>query len=54
MFVRGMMFIIVVLVILCIISLPLTGMTLAGIIPLVIFSNFYQRWMRTLQRTIQT
>ena len=54
MFVRGLLFIITVLIILCIISAPLTGVTFGGIIPLVLFSQFYQRWMRTLQRQIQS
>ena len=53
MFVRGVITILTVLVIMCIVSLPLTGITFAGIIPLSFFSNFYRRWMRTLQRTIQ-
>lgn len=52
MFVRGMLFIITVLIIMLFISPALTGMTFGGIIPLVIFSTFYQKWMRTLQRTI--
>jgi ABC-type multidrug transport system fused ATPase/permease subunit len=54
MFVRGLLFIITVLVILMIISPVLTGVTFGGIIPLVLFSTFYQKWMRTLQRTIQS
>ena len=53
MFVRGMMFIIIVLCILMVLSPPLTGMTFAGIIPLIVFARFYSGWMRTLQRTIQ-
>ena len=53
MFVRGMLFIIIVLVLLCVISAPLTGVTFAGIIPLCLFASFYQRWMRTLQKQIQ-
>jgi len=53
MFVRGTLFIIVVIVLLCVISLPLTGVTFLGIVPLVLFATFYQRWMRTLQKTIQ-
>jgi len=36
-----------------IISPTLTAVTFAGIIPLVLFSTFYQKWMRTLQRLIQ-
>ncbi len=54
MFVRGLLFIITVLIILMIISPVLTAVTFAGIIPLVLFSAFYQRWMRTLQRLIQS
>ena len=54
MFVRGVMFILIVLCILMVISPALTGMTFAGIIPLIVFSRFYQRWMRTLQRLIQS
>jgi len=54
MFVRGSLFIITVLIIMLILSPALTGMTFAGIIPLVLFSVFYQGWMRTLQRTIQS
>ena len=48
MFVRGILFILIVLCILMVISPALTGMTFAGIIPLVVFSRFYQGWMRTL------
>ncbi len=54
MFVRGLLFIITVLIILMIISPVLTAVTFSGIIPLVLFSTFYQKWMRTLQRTIQS
>ena len=54
MFVRGVLFILTVLIIMLFISPPLTGMTFGGIIPLIIFSTFYQKWMRTLQRTIQS
>lgn len=54
MFVRGLLFILIVLCILMVISPALTGMTFAGIIPLVVFSRFYQNWMRTLQRLIQS
>lgn len=53
MFVRGTLFIITVIVILCIISPVLTGVTFLGIIPIILFAAFYQGWMRTLQRTIQ-
>lgn len=48
MLVRGLMFIITVIIILLIISLPLTGITFAGILPLALFSAIYSRWMRTL------
>lgn len=53
MFVRGTLFIITVIIILCIISPVLTGVTFLGIIPIILFAGFFQRWMRTLQRTIQ-
>mmetsp|Transcript_5364 Transcript_5364/g.6599 ORF Transcript_5364/g.6599 Transcript_5364/m.6599 type:complete len:286 (+) Transcript_5364:133-990(+) len=53
MFVRGSLFIIVVIVLLLVISPLLTGVTILGIIPLLVFAGFYQRWMRTLQKTIQ-
>ena len=48
MFVRGILQIIVMLVILFIISPTLTGTTLAGVVPLIVFSTFYQRCMRTM------
>ena len=48
MFVRGTMFILIVLCILMAISPAMTGMTFAAIIPLLIFSKFYAGWMRTL------
>jgi len=51
--VRGIIFILAVIVILLVISPALTGVTFAGILPLCLFSAFYQRWMRTLQREIQ-
>ena len=54
MLVRGLLFIIIVLIIMLVISPALTGMTFAGIIPLVLFSGFYQGWMRKLQRIIQS
>ncbi len=41
MFVRGLLFIITVLIILMIISPVLTAVTFGGIIPLVLFSTFY-------------
>jgi len=47
MFLRSFLFIIVSLIIMCFISLPLTGVTFAGILPLVLFANFHQGWMRT-------
>ena len=53
MFMRGVLFILVVLMIMLFISPSLTGMTFAGIIPPVVFSKFYQNWMRDLQRQIQ-
>ena len=51
--VRGIIFILAVIVILLVISPTLTGVTFAGILPLCLFSAFYQRWMRALQREIQ-
>ena len=54
MFVRGVLQIIVMLVVLFWLSPTLTGTTLAGVVPLIIFSTFYQGCMRTLQREIQT
>ena len=51
---RGLLFIIVVCIILAVISPVLTGVTFAGIIPLVLFSTFYNGWMRTLSRALQT
>ena len=54
MFTRGLLFILTTLVIMLIISPILTAVTFGGIIPLFVFSRFYQRWMRTLQRTIQS
>ena len=54
MFVRSMLQIIVMLFILFYISPTLTGTTLAGVAPLIVFSNYYKRCMRTLQREIQT
>ena len=53
MFIRGMLFILVTLIIMLVISPILTAMTFGGIIPIVIFSTFYQKWMRDLQRMIQ-
>jgi ABC-type multidrug transport system fused ATPase/permease subunit len=50
---RGILFILVVLVILSVISPILTGVTFAGIIPLILFSYFYQKWMRVLGRALQ-
>lgn len=48
-----MLFILVTLIIMLVISPILTAMTFGGIIPIVIFSTFYQKWMRDLQRMIQ-
>ena len=42
-----------VLILLLVISAPLTGVTFLGIIPLLVFAGFYGRWMRTLQKKIQ-
>ena len=53
MFIRGVIFILVVMVVLVIISPELTGMVFAGVIPQVLFSKLYSRWMRDLQRAIQ-
>jgi len=54
MFTRCLVQIIVSLIIMLFISPILTGVTFGGIIPLVLFTSFYQRWMRDLQRRIQT
>lgn len=51
-FVRSVIFIITVIIIMLYLSPPLTGVTFAGIIPLALFSAFYSRWMRTMQRDI--
>ena len=53
MFVRGTIFIIVVLTIMMIISWQLTLAVFLGIIPLCIFAAFYMGWMRDLQKLIQ-
>ena len=53
MFVRGVIFILVLMVVLLIISPELTGMVFAGVIPQVLFSKLYSKWMRNLQRAIQ-
>jgi len=50
---RSALYIISVLIIMLVISPPLTGMVFAGIIPLSVFSNFYAKWMRKLQGAIQ-
>lgn len=54
MFIRGVLQLLIMLLVLLWISPSLTGTTMAGVVPLIIFSTFYQRCMRTLQRTIQT
>ena len=53
MFVRGLLQLIIMLVILIYVSPALTGTVMSGVIPLIVFSTFYQRCMRTLQREIQ-
>lgn len=53
MFVRGSSFVIATLVILLIISPPLTGTTFGGIIPIMVFGFFFGKLMRKLQREIQ-
>lgn len=53
MFVRGLVFIIATLAVLMYISPTLTATTFGAIIPIVVFSVFYGRYMRTLQRDIQ-
>lgn len=51
---RGFLFLTVTSVILCVISLPLTGVTFAGVIPLSLFSKVYSTWVRRLQRKLQS
>ena len=48
MFVRGALFIITVIILLCFISLPLMGVVFCAIIPLIVFMAFFSRYMRTL------
>jgi len=48
MFARGVLQIIVSLIIMLFVSPILTGVTFGGIIPLGLFTSFYQRWMRDL------
>jgi len=48
MLVRSVLYIILTIIVMCFISLPLTGVTFAGIAPLVIFTGFYQKWLRAL------
>lgn len=48
MFVRGSLFIIVVLVLLLVMSPLLTGVTFLGIIPILVFLAFYGPWLRKL------
>ena len=52
MFVRGTLFILVVIILLCFISLPLMGVVFCAIIPLIVFMAFFSRYMRTLQKDI--
>ena len=54
MFVRGVLQLIVMLVLMLWMSPALTGVTMSGVVPLIVFSTFYQRCMRTMQRDIQT
>ena len=53
MFVRSFLFIVTVLILMLVISPPLTGMVFLGILPLTIFGNYYAKWMRKIQGTIQ-
>ena len=48
MFVRGVLQLVIMLGVLLWISPTLTGTTMAGVVPLIIFSTFYQKCMRTL------
>ena len=48
MFVRGVLQILIMLGILLYISPTLTGTTMAGVVPLIVFSSYYQACMRTL------
>ena len=50
---RALLFIIAVLIIMLLISPPLTGIVFGGILTLSIFGNFYGKFMRTLQGAIQ-
>lgn len=50
MFARAMIQLIAELFIMLALNPALTGITFAGIVPLALFTWFYQRWMRTLQR----
>lgn len=52
MFVRGVLQLIIMLVILIYFSPVLTGTVMAGVVPLIVFSVFYQNCMRKLQREI--
>lgn len=52
MFLRSSIFIITAIIILCFISPTLTAVMFGGILPAVIFSNFYMKWMRKLQMVI--
>jgi len=54
MFLRAIFFILCVLIIMLVISPELTGMTFAGVIPLVIVTKLQISMMRTLQRKIST
>ena len=53
MFLRSFLFIIVSLIIMLVLSWPLSLVTFGGVIPLVIFSQFFAKWMRTQQVLIQ-
>lgn len=50
MFARAMIQLIAEIFIMLALNPALTGITFAGIVPLALFTWFYQRWMRTLQR----
>ena len=53
-FARSVIYNVSCIVVLMIISPILTAVTFGGIIPLSLFSIYYNRWMRKLQRQIQT
>ena len=50
---RCMLFIIVAIIVMMIINLKMTGISFAFILPNILFTMFYQRFMRVVQKTIQ-